>query len=219
MIDTRRLDACFAPHIYEDYLHEMMGSIVSFWVKTFPLSIFFRGRTFGGIQGVSVGETQNVGTSALFADRFCGRDTKLIYYLKPGNLLSRSFTTKDTHSPRGDLLVIYGDGRGADYATLAGAQATWSVVGFKAPIFTFGTDLILPSYANADLRELLAMGTGFGTGIEGMTSDRMYLEFLGDTEDVSVPEVRTAYPELYLLIALAGRPRLVGAHGLLIPRC
>lgn len=45
----------------------------------------------------------------LFADRHCGEGTELILYMDPGELLSRKFTSKDTHSTAGDLLVVYAE--------------------------------------------------------------------------------------------------------------
>lgn len=49
--------------------------------------------------------------AALFADRHCGEGTKLILYMNPGELFSRTFTSKDTHSTAGDLLVVYAEVR------------------------------------------------------------------------------------------------------------
>lgn len=55
--------------------------------------------------------------AALFADRHCGNDTKLIWYMTMGELLSREITAKDTHSVTGDLLVSYTE-VGADLRSL-----------------------------------------------------------------------------------------------------
>ncbi|CAN0480137.1 unnamed protein product, partial [Ectocarpus sp. 12 AP-2014] len=62
-------------------------------------------RSMGGLPGVTISSTQSPATAALFADRFCGAGTALILYVEPGSVLSRPFASKDTHSPRGDLLV------------------------------------------------------------------------------------------------------------------
>lgn len=43
----------------------------------------------------------------LMADLHCGEDTELVLYMNPGELLSRTFTSKDTHSAAGELLVMY----------------------------------------------------------------------------------------------------------------
>lgn len=69
-----------------------------------PAPIGFR--TLGGLPRVSVVQVSDVGASALLADKHCGEDVKLIYYLNGGELLSREINFKDTHSPRGDLLVV-----------------------------------------------------------------------------------------------------------------
>lgn len=55
---------------------------------------------------MTVVQVSDVGASALLADKHCGEGVKLIYYLSPGELLSREINFKDTHSPRGDLLVV-----------------------------------------------------------------------------------------------------------------
>ena len=105
--------------------------------------------------GVTVHSTPDATTASLFADDFCGAGTSLVYYVKLGSVLSRAFTSKDTHSPTGDLLVVYSDFRSC-YRDSALAHQTSAVLGFDAPTFTCGTDLMLPVGANADLREVLA---------------------------------------------------------------
>lgn len=67
--------------------------------------------TVGLYPGVAVSSTPDTRVSALFADQRCGEGTKLILYMQAGSVLSRSFTSKDTHTPRGELLVVYGDAR------------------------------------------------------------------------------------------------------------
>lgn len=51
--------------------------------------------------------TAPITLAPLLADRHCGEGTELILYMNPGELLSRPFTSKDTHSTAGDLLVVY----------------------------------------------------------------------------------------------------------------
>lgn len=75
------------------------------------LPFFFICSTVGLYPGVSVSSTLNIRLSSLFADQRCGEGTKLILYVQPGSVLSRTFTAKDTHTPRGELLVVYGDAR------------------------------------------------------------------------------------------------------------
>lgn len=74
-----------------------------------------RSRTLGLYTGLSTGvrvsSTPNAHLSSLFADQHCGEGTKLILYMQAGSVLSRGFTSKDTHTPRGELLVVYGDAR------------------------------------------------------------------------------------------------------------
>lgn len=155
-------------------------------------------RAFYKMPGLSISTTKNVRVSALLADKYCGDDAELIYYLQPGTLVSRPFSNKDTHSPRGKLLVVFTDGRGADFATLASAQAASALLGFRVPIFTYGTDLILPSNANMDFRRLLSIVVPpESDGHHGYpVSINTQMDFL-DEERISVPEVRiTALPPL-----------------------
>ena len=62
-------------------------------------------RTVGQHASVHVWNSSFVDFAALWADVGCGNGTKLIYYMSAGEVLSREFTSKDTHSPRGDLIV------------------------------------------------------------------------------------------------------------------
>lgn len=71
---------------------------------------------------MSVVEVSDVGAAALFADKYCNQNdvysigdsgdgdsenrVKLIYYMNVGEVLSREINFKDTHSPKGDLLVV-----------------------------------------------------------------------------------------------------------------
>lgn len=143
-------------------------------------------RAVGGLPGVTVSPAANAKTASIFADKLCAGvgasnnnnhhrhhhtietvpDTSLILYLNRGSVLSRPFTAKDTHSPRGDLLVVYGSARASrrdselakHTAAIIGA-AEGAVDGGVAPpplpSFTYGTDLVLPVGANADLREMI----------------------------------------------------------------
>ena len=103
---------------------------------------------------MTVTGTSDALSASLFADEYCGEGTSLIYYVKLGSVVSRAFTSKDTHSPHGDLLVVYGKESTAHRGMLA--ERTAAVLGFEAPSFTSGTDLFLPVEANADLRVALA---------------------------------------------------------------
>lgn len=51
--------------------------------------------------------SSHVDVAALAADQMCGEGTRLIYYISPGQLVTRTFTPKDTHSLSGKLIVIY----------------------------------------------------------------------------------------------------------------
>lgn len=142
--------------------------------------------TVGTYPGVTVSYTPSVRTSALFADEICGSGAKLIYYVQPGSILSRTFSSKDTHSPKGDLLVVYSDARASPIESEMAHQTT-AVLGFNAPSFTFGTDLFLPVHVNTELRMELVSGLDVEEGDEGVTA----LAEIEAVENVSVPQVRT----------------------------
>ena len=142
---------------------------------------------------MEVSRSSKADLSALLADKHCGDGVELIYYMKAGSLLSRSFTSKDTHSPRGELLVAYSNGRGADHASRASSRASSILLGFESPLFTFGTDLILPSFINSELRDLLVLDYDPTTTTASFTSsshDELALKLLAEVEDISAPEVR-----------------------------
>ena len=146
---------------------------------------------------MEVSRSSKADLSALLADKHCGDGVELIYYMKAGSLLSRSFTSKDTHSPRGELLVAYTDGRGADYASRASSRASSILLGFESPVFTFGTDLILPPNVNSDLRDMLLAAETMTTASskEWNDDDELAVKRLSEVEGASAPEVRAERQE------------------------
>lgn len=148
---------------------------------------------FSYLPGVTVKRSSNPEFSALLADKYCGDGAKLIYYMNPGSLLSRTFTAKDTHSPQGELLVGYIDRHLADYASRASARASSILLGFESPVFTFGADLMLPSFVNSELCELLLADELLDTATsQAWIDDERVLNLLAEVEDVSAPEVGRA---------------------------
>lgn len=75
--------------------------------------------------------------------------------MHPGDLVSRTFTAKDTHSVQGDLLVVYAELDRVDEPVKERALATTSVLGFNSPSFSFGTDIVLPAEINQQLRDVI----------------------------------------------------------------
>ena len=114
-------------------------------------------RAVGVLPGVTVHSTNDPFTASLYADEYCSAGTSLIFYMKSGSVVSRKFTSKDTHSTHGDLLVVYGSAK-VSYVDRELAKQTTAVLGFQSPSFTFNADLFLPVGANADLREVLFSG-------------------------------------------------------------
>lgn len=130
--------------------------------------------------------TSDVVTASLYADEYCGADTSLILYLQAGSVVTRAFTAKDTHSPDGDVLVVYSGARGGfQHDELA--VNTEVVLGSAAPSFTKGADLLLPVRANQDLRELVLR-----PGVETVSDPELVeaMHAMTDLDDVfAVPQV------------------------------
>ena len=104
---------------------------------------------------MNVINSSHVEHAALIADKACGAGTRLILYMDVGEILSRSFTAKDTHTPQGDLIVAFTNTEGSHAECNRRATATSIMLGFSSPCFTFGSDLILPVEINQQLRESL----------------------------------------------------------------
>lgn len=145
-------------------------------------------RALESYPGVVVSSTPSVQASSLFADKHCGAGTQLIYYMATGSVLSRTFTSKDTHSPRGDLVVVYSDARPSMYDSEIASETT-RILGFSPPSFTFGTDLILPVSANIELRHLLASDLAVKDRDD---EDDIVIAGTLQHEGVHVPQVRSS---------------------------
>lgn len=68
----------------------------------------------GHFEAVNIVNMTEVDISPLIADQFCPDGTQLIYYLSPGQVLSRSFSSKDTHMLTGQLVVTFAEVRVCD---------------------------------------------------------------------------------------------------------
>lgn len=130
-------------------------------------------------------DTPDAYLASLYADKFCGPDTSLIYYAEADSIISRTFTSKDTHSPNGDLLVVYSEPRSRRAHELS--RMASEVLGFESPSFTQGADLILPVGANAALREKVFSTLGGG---DEMGEAATALREVADVDDIdAIPQV------------------------------
>ena len=121
-----------------------------------PIIIIPRVRALGETNAaVSIVNNTRVNYASLAADEACGNETRLIYYMGPGEVLSRPFTAKDTHSPKGDLIVKHVDAELVGGEHSRRCKGTTVLLGFHGLSFTYGTDLILPVNINANLRAVL----------------------------------------------------------------
>lgn len=145
---------------------------------------------------MSVINASRVEHSAVHADKACGPGTRLIYYMEVGEVLSRPFTPKDTHSPRGDLIVSFTDAESGHQECDRRAKAADILLGFYPPCFTYGSDLILPAELNQQLRGIVRARTrddkgGPGNDVDDdLTGDLATLAASHDEyASVHVPEV------------------------------
>ncbi|CAM9733800.1 unnamed protein product, partial [Laminaria digitata] len=197
----------FAPFVLEtqvaveSIVHFMPGMRIAIAAHYEDVPLFER--TVGSLPGVTVSEAESpISLSPLMADRHCGDGTRLILYLNTGEMLSRTITSKDTHSVRGDLLVAYTDVERVGQASIDRTLATMSVLGFSSPSFSFGMDIVLPAEINQQLRDFVLMsdrGSGGGDkallrkrGRTRLEDDARAVRAIGEVDGVFVPEVLAA---------------------------
>lgn len=145
-------------------------------------------RTLGQLATVNIVNSSHVEHSALYADKACGAETRLIFYMDIGEVLSRSITAKDTHSPRGDLIVAFTGTDSGHAECNRRRKATSILLGFAPPCFTYGTDLILPAELNEQLREVLRANHGLEIGSKH--------DLAGDVS--SIAELHHQYATVYI---------------------
>lgn len=127
--------------------------------------------------------------------------------MNPGDVISRTFTSKDTHSAKGELVVAYTALDRAHETSLARMKASTSVLGFRTPLFSFGTDIILPSCTNQQLRDVLLSDKSVREGAkisddedEMLDDDTLALETIAGFNGVYIPEVRRARFSVFIFI-------------------
>ncbi|CBJ32724.1 expressed unknown protein [Ectocarpus siliculosus] len=170
----------------------MPGMRVAIATDANDVSLFKR--VFGTVPEVRVSEAiRSASRAPLLADRHCGEGTKLILYMKAGELLWRTFTSKDTHSPAGDLLVAYSELDRVGQSRKNKALAAMLVLGFKSPSFSFGTDIILPVDVNRELRNFLLSDPTTVKGKVSTNGDLQAVHALGKVPGIYVPEVLAAF--------------------------
>ncbi|CAB1105679.1 unnamed protein product [Ectocarpus sp. CCAP 1310/34] len=159
----------------------------------------------------------------LMADQLCGNGTRLIYYMEVGQVLSRTFTLKDTHTARQELIMSFADARDVDPENVRRAMGSTVLLEFPAPTFTHGCDLILPAETNGQLRALLGTKTRQGRRLEaGLHGAELEVEdlyaYLASVADRHRESTSIYVPELVTPIPLHSVVHLVtGARGLGVP--
>eukprot|EP00903_Cladosiphon_okamuranus_P017929 g16497.t1 len=187
--------------------HFMAGMKVG--IAASPTDFHVFNRTLGHLPTVNVVNSSRVEHASLNADKACGPDTRLIFYMEIGEVLSRTFTEKDTHTPRGDLIVSFIDIEPSNTECARRAMGTSILLGFSPPCFTYGSDLILPADLNEQLRGILRESKVLGpeegalqVGQKATAEDDVDDELTGDLASigalhrqhatVSIPEVLAA---------------------------
>ncbi|CAM9163653.1 unnamed protein product, partial [Ectocarpus sp. 8 AP-2014] len=219
---TTRGDMCAFLQGYFELLAETrvsVASILNFMpgmrvaIATHPSDFHAFHRALGQLREVTIGNSTNVEYGALNADRICGKGTRLIYYMDAGEVLSRTFTKKDTHTIQGDLIVSY---TGADDILLGStrrAMGSMTILAFNSPSFTHGNDVILPAEINAKLRAILndnrdlVAQTNIENGQPGHPVGTVY-DYLADVAHTHRDSAEICIPEVLAALAYSR-----GGHG------
>lgn len=146
---------------------------------------------------VSVVNNTRVAFASLTADVACGNETTLIYYMLPGEVLSRPFKARDTHSLKGDLLVKYTDTKLAGGEFARRSVGTSILLGFHGLSFTYDSDLILPVEINRQLRALLLVTLDESGSTENGKQENFGTYALGDFLD-SVSRIHREYASIFI---------------------
>ncbi|CAB1098794.1 unnamed protein product [Ectocarpus sp. CCAP 1310/34] len=135
--------------------------------------------------------------------------------MEVGQVLSRTFTLKDTHTARRELIVTVADARDVHPENVRRALGSAVLLGFPAPSFTFGSDLILPAETNGQLRALLGTKTRQGRRTEfGLHDAELEVEdlytYLASVADLHRESTSIYVPEVLAASAYLQMPE--GVH-------
>ncbi|CAM9820997.1 unnamed protein product [Ectocarpus fasciculatus] len=182
-------------------------------IATHPRDFHAYYRALGQLPKVTIGNSTNVEYGALNADRICGNGTRLIYYMNAGEVLSRTFTKKDTHTIQGDLIVRYTGMDGLPLESRRRAMGSTAILAFPSPSFTHGNDLILPTEMNAQLRAVLnanrdiVIQTNIKNG-QSMQPGGTAYDYLADVANTHRGSATIVIPEVLAALAYSR-----GGHG------
>ncbi|CAM9997646.1 unnamed protein product, partial [Ectocarpus sp. 8 AP-2014] len=169
-------------------------------------------RAFAHLPGVTIGLSKSVSHGALIADEVCGKGTRLIYYIEAGQVVSRTFTEKDTHTVLGDLIVSLANADEVPPLYARRALGSTVLLGVTTPTFTHGSDLILPVETNAQLRAVLGANqrlvaqTNAEDGDTGRQTERVY-KHLDDVAKTHRGSAAIYVPEVLAALAYSRSPR------------
>lgn len=172
----------------EDFVAKSMACF-SCVLGNYPCPCPIISRTIGGLPGVVVVNSTAGGHASLMADVYCGDGTKLIFYMNPGEILSRAITSKDTHGTNGKLLVTFTEPERVDEGNQERVRATIAVLGFGSPSFSYGTDLVLPVELNKRLRQFLLDGHKDLVKTHKGDAGELTTRIIANVQGAFVPEV------------------------------
>ncbi|CAM9496666.1 unnamed protein product, partial [Choristocarpus tenellus] len=141
----------------ESVHHFMKGAEVVIATKSVHIDTIFL-NLLGSIPDVTIYNSTMVNYAELWADQMCNNTQSLIYYIEPGTIVMRDPLVKDVYSPLRELLVPWHEVDKVPPSHQKRALVSSILLGFQAPSFSFGTDLILPRELNAEARKVLARG-------------------------------------------------------------
>ncbi|CBJ30864.1 hypothetical protein Esi_0218_0031 [Ectocarpus siliculosus] len=169
-------------------------------------------RAFAHLPDVAIELSKSVSHGALIADEVCGKGTRLIYYIEAGQVVSRTFTEKDTHTVLGNLIVSLANADEVPPVYARRALGSTVLLGVTTPTFTHGSDLILPAETNAQLRAVLGANqrlvaqTNAEDGDTGRQTERVY-EYLADVAKMHRGSASIYVPEVLAALAYSRSPR------------
>ncbi|CAM9858332.1 unnamed protein product, partial [Choristocarpus tenellus] len=142
----------------ESVHHFMKGAEVVIATNPHSFFSFSRQVTINGddVPDVTIYNSTVVNYAELWADQMCNNTQSFIYYIEPGTIVMRDPLVKDIYSPLRELLVSWYEIEKVPLPHQRRALVSSILLGFKAPSFSFATDLILPREINAEARKMLA---------------------------------------------------------------
>lgn len=144
-----------------DMLHTLLQSFVTHWPQVQVVIAAPEDQAghlsdaLGQYNSVKISGIPDIRLADLNADQLCGSEYNLIFHVPPGVYLSRTPLGKDLFDARDRVLVHWAEPAYLQATHNRWAEASEKVLGWAAPIFTHGQDVVLPAVLHSTLREFL----------------------------------------------------------------